>query len=184
MADSGRATSSDEITHVEHDARNHSMAQERRGSALDAKEKLRSNTNAKLANPLAYESPEELRQKGRAYAKKHFIGDEEDIRAFEIGACLAQDPKKWDKVQGLRPEERAVLEKETMSRWAQPKLMYLVIGRSGHPPTKGYSANMRKLFALFAPPCREWTKRWSTAPRSSTSHSSASQILRTSVKSG
>ena len=120
-------TSSDDITHVEHDARNHSMAKDRRKSTLDASEKVRENVNAKLANPLAYQTPEELRAKGRAYAMKHFLGDEEDVRAFEIGACLAQAPEKWERVQGLRPEERAVLEKEMANRWAQPRLMYLVI---------------------------------------------------------
>ena len=130
MVNSDRSPSSDDITNVENDARNHSMAQDRRRSSVtDANEKLRSNTNAKLANPLAYETPEELRRKGRAYAVKHFIGDEEDIRAFELGAWLAQDPMKWDKVQGLRPEERAILEKEITSRWSQPRLMYLVIGK-------------------------------------------------------
>ena len=123
MADS---TSSDDITHVEQDARNHSVSESRRESAI-AQEKLRSNVNAKLANPLAYETPQGLRRKGRAYAKKHFLGDEEDIRAFELGAVLAQDPAKWDKVDGLTLEERAVLEKEMKSRWSQPKLMYLVI---------------------------------------------------------
>ena len=120
-------SSSDDITHVEADARNHSVALDRRSSQKDPKEKLRENANAKLANPLAYETPEELRRKGRAYAKKHFMGDEEDIRAFELGACLAQDPMKWDRVQGLNVDERAVLEKEIASRWSQPKLMYLVI---------------------------------------------------------
>ena len=134
MTDSDRSPSSDEITNVEQDTRNHSVAQSRRRSSVaDAKEKLRSNTNAKLANPLAYETHEELRQKGRTYAKKHFVGGEEDIRAFELGACLAQDPMKWDKVQGLTPEERAVLEKELSSRWSQPRLMYLVIGRLCFP---------------------------------------------------
>ena len=129
MGDSDRATSSDEITNVDREARNQSVQSRRRSSVADAKEKLHSNANAKLANPLAFETPAELRRKGRAYAKKHFIGDEEDIRAFEIGACLAQDPLKWEKVEGLRPEERDVLEKELSSRWHQPRLMYLVIGR-------------------------------------------------------
>ena len=128
MSSEKTTTSSDDITHIEADARNHSMAQNRRMSQKDPTEKLRENANAKLANPLAYETPEELRQKGRAYAKKYFIGDEEDFRAFELGACLAQDPLKWEKVQGLNTEERAVLEREVASRWSQPKLMYLVIG--------------------------------------------------------
>ena len=127
MTSDRTTTSSDDITHVEADARNHSTSLNRRPSTKDPREKLRDNANAKLANPLAYETPEDLRQKGRAYAKKHFIGGEEDIRAFELGACLAQDPAKWARVQGLTAEERGVLERETASRWSQPKLMYLVI---------------------------------------------------------
>ena len=58
---------------------------------------------------------------------KHYLGDEEDIRAFELGACIAQDPKRWSKVHGLTPEEHAILSKEQTSRWSQPRLMYLVI---------------------------------------------------------
>lgn len=117
--------SSDDLTHVDQD-RNTSVAQSHRRTSVAA-DKAKTNVNAKLANPLAGISSDELRKQGRTYALKHFLGDESDIRAFEIGACLAQDSENWQKVDGLTPEEHAVLEKEKTSRWAQPRLMYLVI---------------------------------------------------------
>lgn len=51
----------------------------------------------------------------------------EDFRAFELGAVLAQNPKAYENVVGLRPEEIEVLRKEFSSRWSQPWLLYLVI---------------------------------------------------------
>ena len=82
---------------------------------------------AAMERPLAGKPYEVLRRMGREYAIKHQLGDGEDIRAFELGACLAQDPSRHAKVPGLRPDERDVLEKEITNRWSQPKLMYLVI---------------------------------------------------------
>lgn len=79
MARSARTASSDAITHV--DDRNYSTAGGRQMSVKDPKKKANDNVNAKLAKPLAFETPEELRRKGRAYAKKRFLGDKEDIRA-------------------------------------------------------------------------------------------------------
>lgn len=51
----------------------------------------------------------------------------EDFRAFELGAVLAQNPKEFENVEGLSPEELEVLRKEVSSRWSQPWLLYLVI---------------------------------------------------------
>ena len=83
--------------------------------------------NAKLSNPLAAEDFSTLKARGREYALKHFLGDESDIRAFELGACIAQDPKKWDTVDGLTDEESHILSQEIAHRWSQPRLLYLVI---------------------------------------------------------
>ena len=80
-----------------------------------------------LEKPLAGKPHNVLRRMGREYAVKHQLGDEEDIRAFEIGACLAQDPTKYAKVADLRPDELEVLGNEFKNRWSQPKLMYVII---------------------------------------------------------
>ena len=104
-----------------------STATTQRKGSITAEELARRNANAKLANPLAGYSHAELKDMGRQYVAKHYIGDEEDIRAFELGACLAQDPAKYESIQGMMEEELEVLRKEFTNRWSQPRLMYLVI---------------------------------------------------------
>ena len=112
----------------EHDERNHSsLPSNRRVSSITAAERARRNVNAKLANPLAGMSHATLENMGAMYAKKHQVGDEEDIRAFRLGACLAQDPTKYDSVAGLKEQELEVLRKEFTNRWSQPRLLYVVI---------------------------------------------------------
>src|ERR1700761_3682888 len=54
-----------------------------RGARQSVAVSARRNVNAKLANPLSGFSVDELRAKGRAYAKSHGIVEEEDLRAFE-----------------------------------------------------------------------------------------------------
>ncbi|KAN0113029.1 hexose transporter [Hyaloscypha variabilis] len=90
-------------------------------------DQLRANINAKIANPLAGFTHAELAQKGEEYARSNTVGNEEDIRAFKLGAILAQDPFRHAEVDGLTPEERAVMSKEIEKKWSQPRLLYLVI---------------------------------------------------------
>lgn len=90
-------------------------------------DQLRANINAKIANPLAGFSHNELRAKGEAFARKFQLGDEGDIRAFRIGAVLAQDPNRHAEIDELTAEEGAVLSREITHKWSQPKLLYLII---------------------------------------------------------
>ncbi|KAJ6179043.1 hypothetical protein N7519_009504 [Penicillium mononematosum] len=90
-------------------------------------ERARRNLNAKLSNPLAGFSHTELRNQGRTFAELHEMGDESDIRAFELGAVLAQSPEQYDNVAGLTNKEKAVLRREVTHRWSQPWKMYVVI---------------------------------------------------------
>lgn len=92
-----------------------------------AAERARRNLNAKLANPLAGFSHEELRRQGITFAINNQMGDESDIRAFELGAVLAQAPEEFASVQGVTAEEHRVLQHEFDHRWSQPFKMYLVI---------------------------------------------------------
>ncbi|KAF1962909.1 putative MFS sugar transporter [Byssothecium circinans] len=94
-----------------------------------AAERARRSINTKLANPLADFSYNELRKMGRAYAYDHALADPEDVRAMEIGACLAREPENltYAKELGVTDEELEVLENEINHRWSQPKLLYLVI---------------------------------------------------------
>lgn len=124
---STESDSKTQVGHEEHDARNHSVIPSKGQVSLTAAEKARRNVNAKLANPLAGYSHAELEEQGTAYARKYQIGDNEDVRAFQKGACLAQDPSKYGSVEGLDEKELEVLRKEFTNRWSQPARMYLVI---------------------------------------------------------
>jgi hypothetical protein len=119
--------SSDEIK-MDDPARNRSYASA--APSATAADRVRRNVNAKLANPLAPFNYSQLKQKAREYCMEHAIADTEDVRAMEIGACLAKDPQNYRDVAkhcDLTDAEIAVLEKEYTSRWSQPKLLYLVI---------------------------------------------------------
>lgn len=111
----------------EHDERNHTGDHPTRQVSISAAERERLRANAKLANPLARISHAQLEDMGEKYAMKYQIGAKEDIRAFQKGAVLAQDPMKFESVQDLTSEELAILRKEFTHRWSQPKLMYIVI---------------------------------------------------------
>ena len=112
--------------HARSDARNDSGVLSPRTS-VTAGDKVRRNVNAKLANPLAGYSHTDLEDMGAQYATKYQLGDESDIRAFRLGAVLAQDPYKYDECRGLDEEEVQILRKEFTSKWHQPRLMYVVI---------------------------------------------------------
>ncbi|KAJ5179558.1 hypothetical protein N7492_002768 [Penicillium capsulatum] len=92
-----------------------------------AAERARRNLNAKLSNPLAGFNHADLRRQGRKFALTHEIGDESDVRVFELGAVLAQAPEKYANVAGLTSLEKEVLRREFAHRWSQPWTMYAVI---------------------------------------------------------
>lgn len=100
-----------------------------RGSiASTAADRARRNVNMKINNPLDEYTESELRIMGSDYAKMHGMVDAEDIRAFELGAVLAQEPQQFERIRDhTSPQEMTVLEKEYASRWSQPKILYLVI---------------------------------------------------------
>lgn len=69
-----------------------------------------------------------MKKQGLRFSITHQVGDEEDIRAFEMGAVLAQAPEKFEEIEGLTEDELQVLRQEFTNRWSQPALMYVVIG--------------------------------------------------------
>ncbi|CAL5874040.1 uncharacterized protein PFLUO_LOCUS8326 [Penicillium psychrofluorescens] len=92
-----------------------------------AAERARRNLNAKLSNPLAGFTASELRTQGRNFAIMHEMGDTSDIRAFELGAVLAQAPERYAAVEGLTAPEKELLRREFANRWSQPWKMYAVV---------------------------------------------------------
>lgn len=98
-------------------------------SHLSAADRARRNANAKLANPLSGYGRPQLQKMGREYALEHALAEPEDIRAFEIGAMLAQDPLSYDRLgtDVLSEEEINTLYREFTNKWSQPKTLYIVI---------------------------------------------------------
>jgi len=111
--------------------RNKSAISARRNTSvtLSAADRARRNLNAKLQNPLEEFSDDQLMDMGQDYCKEHAIGEPDDVRAFRLGAVLAKDPPKYDRLVKFdaTPEELEVLEKEFKNRWSQPPLLYLII---------------------------------------------------------
>lgn len=64
------------------------------GAALDESKKRRLEASALLENPLAGFSPDQLAQRGENFCKQHGLTDEEDIRAFRLGAMIAGNMNK------------------------------------------------------------------------------------------
>lgn len=94
---------------------------------LDAEEKKRLEASAKLENPLAGLSQAELAQRGEEFSRKHGFAEEEDIRAFRLGAMIAGNMNKYDTVEGLTEREKDVLDREITHKWSNPTMLYAVI---------------------------------------------------------
>ncbi|KAK9778806.1 putative Major facilitator superfamily (MFS) profile domain-containing protein [Seiridium cardinale] len=94
---------------------------------LDPEERKRLEASAKLENPLAGLSQSELSRRGEEFCAKHGFNEEEDIRAFKLGAMIAGNMNKYDTVDGLNDREREVLDREITHKWSNPSMLYAVI---------------------------------------------------------
>ncbi|KAK2026908.1 hypothetical protein LX32DRAFT_593804 [Colletotrichum zoysiae] len=110
-----------EVSHMDHPGRVSD------NTAIDEEERKRLEASRKLENPLSGLAPEQLAQKGEEYCREHGIGDEEDIRAFRLGAMIAGNMNKYDTMTELTAQERAVLDGETTHKWRNPKMLYGVV---------------------------------------------------------
>lgn len=81
----------------------------------------------KLASPLAGLSPSQLAALADAFCAEHGITGAEDRRVFRLGAQVAGAEGRWEGVEGLWEEEKAALKKEEENKWANPKMLYLVV---------------------------------------------------------
>lgn len=170
-------------------------------TAVDEEERKRLEASRKLENPLAGFTPEQLSQKGEDYCQQHGITDQEDIRAFRLGAMIAGNMNKYDSMTEITADERAVLDGESTHKWRNPKMLYgVVAGRSSSLFTLSYisafslscfdhtsPASLRLRLPLYvqrltlpkfvhsAPSSRVWTRLLSMAPSPSTKSNSASE---------
>lgn len=84
--------------------------------------------SAKLKNPLAGLTREELLADVDAFAKEK---DLEDITPLlKKGALVSQNPKDFEQVAELDEMEREWLRQEKSHRWNQPKMLYFMTGKS------------------------------------------------------
>ncbi|RKF54862.1 putative metabolite transport protein YwtG [Golovinomyces cichoracearum] len=90
-------------------------------------EHLRATINARLANPLAGFTQRQLSQQGVELALKYGMKDPEDVRAFKLGARLAQDSKRYAKMEELTAEECSAIEREITHKWSLPWSLIIVI---------------------------------------------------------
>ncbi|KAI1428825.1 hypothetical protein F5Y12DRAFT_799896 [Xylaria sp. FL1777] len=96
-------------------------------TALDEGQRKRLEASARLEHPLAGFTPDQLSQRGEDFCKQHGITDEEDVRAFRLGAMIAGNMNKFDTIDGLTDREKDVLDREITHKWSNPTMLYAVI---------------------------------------------------------
>jgi hypothetical protein len=96
-------------------------------STLDPEERKRLQASAKLDNPLAGLSPANLARRGEEFCAQHGFTEQEDIRAFRLGAMIAGNMNRFDTIDGLNEQEKAVLDREITHKWSNPTMLYAVI---------------------------------------------------------
>jgi hypothetical protein len=84
-----------------------------------------SNINAKLANPLAGLSQEQLMNDGAEFARTHDLGHLEDL--FRKGALAAQDPLAFEGISHFTEDEKAIFRREITHRWDHPPTLYYLV---------------------------------------------------------
>ncbi|KAI1083936.1 hypothetical protein F5B20DRAFT_359587 [Whalleya microplaca] len=94
---------------------------------LDEGERQRLEASAKLENPLGGLTPEQLGERGEQFCAQHGITDQDDVRAFRLGAMIAGNMNKYDTVDELTDREKEVLDREITHKWANPSMLYSVI---------------------------------------------------------
>ncbi len=80
---------------------------------------------AKLENPLAGLTHEQLLVDAAEFARTHGLGDYTET--LQKGALLAQDPAAFESLPMLTEEDRRVLRREFTHRWDHPKTLYYLV---------------------------------------------------------
>ncbi|KAF5351753.1 hypothetical protein D9756_007419 [Leucocoprinus leucothites] len=94
-------------------------------ASLSSKNAKVRHLNAKLANPLAGLSQDQLIKDGEAFALKHGLEDVTEL--FSKGALVAQDPLAFAKLPLLTETDKQALHDEISNKWRQPKMLYYLV---------------------------------------------------------
>lgn len=92
-------------------------SQSLRENTKDAGISSSEDINAKLANPLAGMTHEELMADGKKFALEH--GLEDLVTEFQKGALIAQDPSVFETLPLLDDDDRSALSREITHKWDQ-----------------------------------------------------------------
>ncbi|KAJ7480835.1 hypothetical protein FB451DRAFT_1446910 [Mycena latifolia] len=86
---------------------------------------LVNNVNARIQNPL-HGIP-----KARLLTQvEEFVGEkgfEKDLKLFQKGALLAQNPKTFESIPELDEQDKAAIRREITHKWSQPRDLYLTV---------------------------------------------------------
>ncbi|CZT43162.1 probable MFS myo-inositol transporter [Rhynchosporium secalis] len=139
MADPAPRISDDEKT-----VHNENEFRDTRSASLIAKEgPLDENgmvaVSAKLKNPLSGMNKEELLADVELFAKEKDL--EDILPLLQRGALVAQNPKNFENISELKPDEMEWIRKETTNRWRQPKMLFYMTGQSSARTIGGYQLN-------------------------------------------
>ena len=94
-------------------------------AASTSERKSSENLNAKLANPLAGISHEQLMADAAEFAQTHGLVEYKE--ALQKGAIVAQDPPAFESLPLLTEEDRTVLRREFTHKWDQPFTLYYLV---------------------------------------------------------
>lgn len=120
---------------------------------------LNSNVNARLANPLAGFTKDQLYANAARFCTEK--GLEEYTETIQKGALVAQNPMDFESMDELSLEDKRALREEVTHKWKQPKRLYLmVILCSLAAAVQGWdetAINSALLVFVSAPECEDWT---------------------------
>ncbi|KAJ5731788.1 uncharacterized protein N7483_006296 [Penicillium malachiteum] len=86
---------------------------------------LQNNLSAKIKNPLADLTEEQVLRDVEEFSQKHELLD--ILPELRKGALVARDPGNFESVPGLTETEITALQDEVLHRWRQPRALYFTI---------------------------------------------------------
>ncbi|TDZ20166.1 Sugar transport protein 14 [Colletotrichum orbiculare MAFF 240422] len=92
-------------------------------SAVEATASMEKAVTGEMKNPLMDKSRDEVIEDSRAFAQLYHLPQEEFVK----GALVAQNPREWQHIAQLSPDDRIALEKEQNHKWRHPKALYFNI---------------------------------------------------------
>lgn len=93
----------------------------------EALKEAKPGKHAKLRNPLADLSKDELFADVETFAREK--GLEDILGDLKKGALVAQDPKTFESLEELSESEKELLRREKTHRWSQPFMLYFMTGK-------------------------------------------------------